>query len=47
MQVYHVDKNMVEQSSTVPQSIYKEYLNHTLGLTLSGLLLKPPVETSS
>ena len=26
---------MVEQSSTVPQSIYKEDLNHTLGLTLS------------
>ena len=39
MQVSHVEKNMVEQSSTVPnsQSTYKEYLNHTLGLTLSTL----------
>ena len=27
MQVSHLDKNMVEQSSTVPQSICKEYLN--------------------
>ena len=35
MQVNHVDKNMVEQSSTVPSSINKEYLKHTLGLTLS------------
>ena len=35
MQVYYVDKNMVEHSSTVPYSINKEYLNHTLGLTLS------------
>ena len=35
MQVSHVDKNMVEQSSTVPLSIYKEYLNPALGLTLS------------
>ena len=35
MQVSHVEKNMVEQSSTVPNSlVYKEYLNHTLGLTL-------------
>ena len=35
MQVSYVEKNMVEQS------IYKEYLNHTLGLTLStpGLVL--------
>ena len=33
MQVYHVNKNMVEQSLAL--SIYKEYLNHTLGLTLS------------
>ena len=35
MQVSHVEKNMVEQS------IYKEYFNHTLGLTLStpGLVL--------
>ena len=31
MQVSHVDKNMVEQSSP---TIYKEYLKHTLGLTL-------------
>ena len=37
MQVSHVEKNMVDQSSTVSNnlSIYKEYLNHTLGLTLS------------
>ena len=36
MQVSHVEKNMVEPSSTVSNSqIYKEYLNHTLGLTLS------------
>ena len=36
--ISHVEKNMVEQSSTVlnSQSItYKEYLNHILGLTLS------------
>ena len=41
MQVSHVDKNMLEQSSTLPQSIFKEDLNHTLGLTLStpGLVL--------
>jgi len=31
MQVSHVEKNMLEQSSTVPNSL-KEYLNHTLGL---------------
>ena len=39
MQVYHVYKNMVEQSRAL--SIYKEYLNHKLGLTLStpGLVL--------
>ena len=36
MQVSHENKNMVEKSSTVPQSIYKEDLNHTLGLTLSA-----------
>ena len=35
MQVFLVNKNMVKQSSTVPLSIHKEYLNHTLGLTLS------------
>ena len=37
----HVEKNMVQQSSTVPLSIYKEDLNHTLGLTLStpGLVI--------
>ena len=35
MQVYYVDKNMVEHSSTVPYSINQEYLNHTLCLTLS------------
>ena len=38
MQVSHVEKNMVEQSSTGPnsQSIgSREYLNHSLGLTLS------------
>ena len=35
MQGYRVDKIMVEQSSTVPKSIHKEYLNQTLGLTLS------------
>ena len=35
MQVSHVEKNMVKQSSTVPQSIYKEQLNHTFGLTFS------------
>ena len=41
MHVSHVEKNMVEQSSTVPNTIYKEYLNHTLGLTLStpGLVI--------
>ena len=41
MQVSHVDKNMVEQSTTVPQSIYKRGLNPTLGLTLltPGLVL--------
>ena len=28
---YRSEKNMVEQSSTVPnKSIYKDYLNHTL-----------------
>ena len=36
MQAFHVDKIMMEQSSTVPQSIYKEYLNQTLGLTFSA-----------
>ena len=37
MQVSHVEKNMVEQSSTVPnsQSFRSMYLNHNLGLTLS------------
>ena len=35
MQVSYVDKNMLEQSSTIPYSIYKENLNYTLGLTLS------------
>ena len=35
MQVSHVEKNMIEQSSTVPNSQTKDYLNHTLGLTLS------------
>ena len=30
---------IVEQSSIVPYSIYKEYLNQTLGLTLSTLVL--------
>ena len=30
IQVSHVEKNIVEQSSTIPK-----YLNHTLGLTLS------------
>ena len=35
MQVSHVDKDMVEQSHTTPQSICKQYLNHPLGLTLS------------
>ena len=37
MQVSHVEKNMVEQSSTST----KENLNHTLGLTLStrGLVI--------
>ena len=36
IQVSHVEKNMVEKSSTVPKkSIYKEYFNPTLGLTLS------------
>ena len=33
MQVSHVVKDR-EQSSSVPQSIYKECLNHNLGLTL-------------
>ena len=32
MQVSHVDKDMVPHYSL---SIYKEYLNHPLGLTLS------------
>ena len=38
MQVSYVEKNMVEQSSTDPNS---QSLNHTLGLTLStpGLVL--------
>ena len=45
MEVSHAEKNMVEQSSTVPYSqsiICKEYLNHTLGLTLStpGLVIR-------
>ena len=36
MQVSHVEKNMVDQSSPVPNiQNYKEYLNQTLGLTLS------------
>ena len=35
MQVSHVDKDMLEQSYTIPQSISKEYLIHPLGLTLS------------
>ena len=40
MKVSHVEKNMVEQSSTVPNTL-KLYLNHTLGLTLStpGLVI--------
>ena len=33
--ISHVDKDMVEQYHTNPQSISKEYLNHPLGLTLS------------
>ena len=37
MQVSHVDKDILKQSRTIPQSIYKEYLNHPLGLTLSTL----------
>ena len=28
MQVSNVDNGIVEQSITVPQLIYKEYLNH-------------------
>ena len=38
MQVYYVEKNIMEQSSIVPNSlyiIYKEYLDHTLGLAIS------------
>ena len=35
MQVSHVDKDMVEQSHTTPSSIFKDYLNHPLGLALS------------
>ena len=33
----HVEKNMVEQSHSSLYLIYKEYLNHTFGLTLSTL----------
>ena len=57
MQDSHVENNMVEQSSTVPNSqsmLYKEYLNDTLGFTLSirGLVtytmtsLGPPMSSS-
>ena len=35
MKVSNVDKDMVEQSTTVPNSQSITYLNHTLGLTLS------------
>ena len=39
-----MDKDMVEQSHTTPYSIWKEYLNHPLGLTLStpGLVVDKP-----
>ena len=41
MQVYRVDKNMMEQISTVPYSIYREDLNPTMSLTSStpGLVI--------
>ena len=35
-----LDKDMVEQSNTVPESIYKENLNQTFGLGL-GLVNNP------
>ena len=40
MQVFHAEKNNVEQSRTVPNSQYlNEYLNHTMGLTLATPVL--------